>query len=246
MKLLIQEFTHNLGLISTQVDWSKLGVLSLGIITFKKGAIMTSNQIAYWTLGETIRANRAKQDEINRSNLVNERENERSHRANESTNLLGVMETQTHNRNTEAETAKHNRNVENETATHNRNTENEDRRSHLANEAAAVVRNTTSGVKDLSQGANNIAALLAGGVAANAISKAAKKSNMSTAQAESIVKQTQPRVTVNPDGTKTYSIDWEKTAKKTKTTEPQLFLFFSNLLQFADVKPNNKLGVTES
>lgn len=77
---------------------------------------MTANQIAYWNLKETERANRAKEFENQRSNIARETETNRSNRAQEAethrSNTTREAETERSNRTKEVET--HRTNVEKE------------------------------------------------------------------------------------------------------------------------------------
>nr|AVX53402.1 putative ORF1 [Marmot picobirnavirus] len=66
---------------------------------------MTANQLKYWEIQETIRANQAREAETNRSNLARETEDRRSNQARESeaTRSNLARETETHRSNKEDE-----------------------------------------------------------------------------------------------------------------------------------------------
>lgn len=89
---------------------------------------MTTNQLAYMANMETIRANRAREDETHRSNLATEGERYRSNLA---------METETRRSNLARETETHRANVVKETETHRSNvaTEGETHRANVAKES---------------------------------------------------------------------------------------------------------------
>lgn len=81
----------------------------------KGGIFMTSNQIAYWTLEETRRANKANETETKRHNTVGEgissaslMETSRHNQATEGVDLGKLQETIRHNSATELEANRHN------------------------------------------------------------------------------------------------------------------------------------------
>lgn len=86
---------------------------------------MTSNQIAYQTLKENERSNKAREDETARSNRAKEDETKRSNLA------------------TEAETSRHNQTVEKETERYNKNKNATD----YINAGANVVKSATGVAK---------------------------------------------------------------------------------------------------
>lgn len=120
---------------------------------------MTSNQLRYWELQETKRANRARERETRRSNKASEnltRENQRgilglraqelsetvrSHQANEAVNLANVQESVRHNVAYETELTRHNRAAEQLNARQldiSASTLAETIRSHKASEAISL------------------------------------------------------------------------------------------------------------
>lgn len=106
---------------------------------------MTANQIAYWQLVETRRANAARESETNRanvaketeqqrSNLANETENIRSHKAAEAENLRSHLATESLTTRDLVERNRHNLVTEAESERSNRTREEEALRSNLASE----------------------------------------------------------------------------------------------------------------
>lgn len=77
--------------------------------------LLTQNQIAYWNLQETKRAN----SETNRHNVATENETARHNLAGEQFNISNLNESIRHNKVTETETNRHNVVTENETNRHN-------------------------------------------------------------------------------------------------------------------------------
>lgn len=77
---------------------------------------MTANQIAYWSLDETKRANLAREAETNRANLARETETHRANVASEGIDISKLAETSRHNKASESidlgqlgETKRHNK-----------------------------------------------------------------------------------------------------------------------------------------
>ena len=133
-------------------------VTKLSLYVRKEVTNMTSNQLRYWELQETIRANRAKERENRRSNRTNERltqyyqqgtldlraqelsETMRSHQVGESINLASVQENVRHNTAYESELQRHNVATERLSSKQldiSAATLNETIRSHRANESIA-------------------------------------------------------------------------------------------------------------
>lgn len=95
---------------------------------------MTRNQIEYWNLQESKRANQAKESETGRHNLATESETGRHNQVQEGIDLGHLNESVRHNRVTESETKRHNVAGEQETSRHNRVTETETNRHNVVSE----------------------------------------------------------------------------------------------------------------